>query len=670
MYRKELDGLRAIAIIAVILNHIKQGLFPNGYLGVDMFFVLSGFVITKSLLEKEKMEFFPFLKNFWIRRSKRLFPALFVVVATTVLVTFLFSSYESHHTNMTIETGLFSIIGVGNLYLASTATDYFSTTAELNAFTHTWSLGVEEQFYLLFPILFWILVEKTKKKKIFILLLVLLTILSLLFFLKHFYKNPIRSFYYVHSRFWELSIGSLIFLFSHQSETLSERGKKIISNLSYILLPILISALLVFLFDSKYPKLPEKYYNLVVVCFTAGALFFSNSKSSIINLLQWKPITFLGLLSYSLYLWHWPVITFFRWTFGVKNNLIPIILIVCFSFAYISYRYIETPLRNSEWKWFNQKGFLSPITISISTAIGFFIFVYFILYPFYQKGSFYLGSTATLQSKGVHNLLSPVSHRSDTWNPIDCVLTENNQVGKKISTENCSFGKEFKGKRKFLVLGNSYSAAQVYMFQTIAEKGGTVTVTSTWGGSPAPNLSFNGKWDKINDYYWKDVVPELMSELKPNDVILMIYDLYDFLDSETRLQPFGEELSKFLIQCKEKNLKVIFQHSLPAIRESNCNPDLAIKQWWHQFQDPPCLYFSKEETLNRRKPLHEKLLSLKEEHSNFYILDLMDLFCPENECRFINQDGKFLYRDEFSHPSIEASILARTSLWQVIQKIN
>ncbi|PKA27043.1 acyltransferase [Leptospira sp. mixed culture ATI2-C-A1] len=672
MYRKELDGLRAIAIIAVILNHIKQGLCLNGYLGVDMFFVLSGFVITKSLVEREKMDFFPFLKDFWKRRAKRLFPALLAVVTFAIFTTFLFSSNESHHTTMSIETGLSSLIGMGNLYLANMATNYFSTTAELNAFTHTWSLGVEEQFYLLFPILFWWFVQNRDRKNTFLFTLIILTALSLSFFLKNFEKHPIKVFYLVHSRFWELSLGSLVFLVSNKLEVKTNPFKQIVVRASYFLLPIFLSLLIVLLFDSKYPKLSEKYYNLLIVLLTAGILFLLDSNSSVVKLLQWKPVTFIGLLSYSLYLWHWPIITFFRWTFGIKNHMIPLILILCFCFSYLSYRMVETPLRYSEWKWkwLNKVGSLSPTTISISTAIAFIILIRIVLYPFYLDGSFYLGTPARLKSKGVHNLLSPVTYQSETWNPENCVLVNNKDLGKNITSDNCSFGKQFKDKQKYLVLGNSYSAAQVYMFQVLPEIQSMVTITSSLGSFPAPNLPFPNNWEKTNQYYWQDVVPKLTGELKENDGILMVYDLSSVITEEDKMNLFINELSQFVSTFKSKKINVIFQHTIPLMRESNCNPDLAQIQWWHKFQEPPCLYFSKEETLSRRKPFHEKLLSIKNEHSNFYILDLMDIFCPEKECRFVNPKGDFLYRDEFSHPSVEASILAKTSLREVIQKIN
>ncbi|EMJ86478.1 acyltransferase [Leptospira meyeri serovar Semaranga str. Veldrot Semarang 173] len=573
---------------------------------------------------------------------------------------------------MSIETGLSSLIGIGNLYLANMATNYFSTTAELNAFTHTWSLGVEEQFYLLFPILFWWFVQNRDRKKTFVFTLIFLTALSLSFFLKNFEKHPIKVFYLVHSRFWELSLGSFVFLVSNKIEVLTNPFKQIVVRASYFLLPIFLSLLIVLLFDSKYPKLSEKYYNLLIVLLTAGILFLLDSNSSVVKLLQWKPVTFIGLLSYSLYLWHWPIITFFRWTFGIKNYMIPLILILCFCFSYLSYRMIETPLRNSEWKWkwLNKAGSLSPTTLSISTAIAFIILIRIVLYPFYLDGSFYLGTPAKLKSKGVHNLLSPVTYQSETWNPENCVLVNNKDLGKNITSDNCSFGKQFKDKQKYLVLGNSYSAAQVYMFQVLPENQSMVTITSSLGSFPAPNLPFPNNWEKTNQYYWQEVVPKLTEELRENDGILMVYDLSSVITEEDKMNLFINELSQFVSTFKNKKINVIFQHTIPLMRESNCNPDLAQIQWWHKFQEPPCLYFSKEETLSRRKPFHEKLLSIKNEHSNFYILDLMDVFCPEKECRFVNKMGDFLYRDEYSHPSVEASILAKASLWQVIQKIN
>ena len=143
-YRPEIDGLRAFAVAAVIINHFNKDILPGGYLGVDIFFVISGYVITSSLFERPSKDFRDFISGFYSRRVKRLVPALSVFVLTTSIAICLFNSLPA----VSLQTGLTSLFGLSNLYLLWQSTDYFAHSAEINVFTHTWSLGVEEQFYI------------------------------------------------------------------------------------------------------------------------------------------------------------------------------------------------------------------------------------------------------------------------------------------------------------------------------------------------------------------------------------------------------------------------------------------------------------------------------------------------------------------------------------------
>lgn len=213
-YRTDLDGLRGVAIIAVMANHIDHTYLPNGHLGVDIFFVISGYVITQALLARHTDTLGQFLRNFYERRIRRLFPALFACVLITSICVLLVTPSGPNATTYT-RTGLTALVGLSNLYLLRQATDYFSYAATLNPFTHTWSLGVEEQFYIFFPFLMWAagLPRATRGATTrFALTLTILATISLFAYLVLSRENPSYTFYLMPLRFWEIAAGALAYL--------------------------------------------------------------------------------------------------------------------------------------------------------------------------------------------------------------------------------------------------------------------------------------------------------------------------------------------------------------------------------------------------------------------------------------------------------------------------
>ena len=159
-YRPDIDGLRAIAVLAVIAAHLPEKFLPSGFLGVDVFFAISGFVVTGSILGQRRTEFGQLYLSFLSKRVRRLLPALGLCVAVTGSVVLATDPFPRH----SVQTGLAALFGSANVALYFFELDYFSPSSVFNAFTHTWSLGVEEQFYLVFPMFAWLFFFRTNRR--------------------------------------------------------------------------------------------------------------------------------------------------------------------------------------------------------------------------------------------------------------------------------------------------------------------------------------------------------------------------------------------------------------------------------------------------------------------------------------------------------------------------
>lgn len=358
-YRPEIDGLRAIAVLAVVLNHFDRSILPSGYLGVDVFFVISGFVITSSISGRDVESC---LVDYWLsfygRRFKRLFPALLACI--------IFGSVAICLVNpepvASLRTGLSALFGFSNIYLNKQAADYFGSWAEINIFTQTWSLGVEEQFYLIFPLVISLAFSGNPDRKRWGLVTValsLLIVLSLAFFTVYSKDDRPFAFFSILTRIWELGLGSLIFI-NRANISRSVRG---IGNITALI--CLIGLPIIFVVSSSNDVPPT----IAVVLLTACILHFTSLNSVAYSILTLPVFSYFGKISYSLYLWHWTIICLSRWTVGLSWLMSPIIFGVMLGFSALSYHLIEIRFRRVAWSNSRLKSFFIGAGLLIGAAI-------------------------------------------------------------------------------------------------------------------------------------------------------------------------------------------------------------------------------------------------------------------------------------------------------------
>ncbi|MGC2410438.1 MAG: acyltransferase family protein [Methyloceanibacter sp.] len=664
-YRPEIDGLRALAVAAVIINHFNKALLPNGFLGVDIFFVISGYIITSSLADREHESLRDFILGFYVRRIKRLTPALILFVSFTCLIGFLFIPPVADEFIGSWGTGVAALFGFSNLYLFQQSMDYFGPSAELNLFTHTWSLGIEEQFYLIFPCILWFTGFSQKRfngRRRLLSLMTLLIAVSLLAYVWLSRVNRPAAYFLMPSRFWELGLGCITFLVL-QSSRLRLKAIQYAS-------PVLTVALLIGILCI--PQTDLYASTIGVVLLTSLLIATLNPNSIIYRTLSWRPIVFVGVISYSLYLWHWSILVISRWTIGVYWWTAPIQIGLTFMLAFLSYRYVEKPLRYANWSHSR------PLTIGYGLGASIACAVFLVALGIPLKGLLYSGSEARLISKGVKTLmLNQIFNGEIAWSYDRCVLSSDDQVGKPIKPEYCTFRSNNNPRTRFLVIGNSFSAAEIDMYKILALRDiGSVTVTSTWGASPVPELANDTPWSKANTYYWNTVIPSLVGQLRSGDIVIMINDMAGFAPKKPEGKETADELDiiqkgldAFVSSLEQKNVGVIFQTVNPFMRESGCTPDSAAHQWFRLNSKNACTYYTRGYSLARRYPVQKALRDLERRHHNFKVLDLFDVFCPADRCTFQAHRGTFMYRDEASHPSVEANIMSQPQLLRVVQAL-
>ena len=347
-YRPEIDGLRACAIIPVILFHAGFDFCKGGFLGVDVFFVISGYLITGILIKERDKGIFS-LSKFYVRRIRRIVPGLFFMLTVASTFYLLFASPSIQESELLGDAIISSLAFSSNLYFASSS-GYFASNSELLPILHTWSLSVEEQFYLIYPFLFLLFFKSGKRTFIFFLLVIL--ILSLV--LAQFGGSLLGkwNFYLLPTRAWELSAGAMSFFLGRGIK--KQFYSKWISELLTVL--GLSAVFLSFLVLDQSIQAPGVWCLLPVVG-TILIILFCRQGSLSYFLLSRKYMVYLGLISYGAYLWHHPILSISR-HFVLHPSYLPnavtfVAVITSLLLACLSYHFIEKPFRNGKLslKW-------------------------------------------------------------------------------------------------------------------------------------------------------------------------------------------------------------------------------------------------------------------------------------------------------------------------------
>ena len=629
-YRKDIDGLRAIAVLGVILFHAGFKFISGGFLGVDIFFVISGFLIT-SILQKEIYSNSFSFTNFYERRVRRIFPALLAVLfITTILFSYFLNPIDLKN--------FYKSLLASNLFIPNILfwleSGYFDTASELKPLLHTWSLGVEEQFYLIFPIL--LVVISTINKKFVAPVFIFFISLSFVIAIIHQANDKNAVFFLPQYRAWQLLLGSLMATLVKSPLIIKadQNIKKILS----------IFGLLLILFSYLFVNENDSIGGVSSLYPTLGAsLIILFAKENLVGkILSLRPLVFIGLISYSAYLLHQPIFVFIRYQnveMGYDLFTLAIFALI-FLLSFLIWTWVEKPFRNKERNLMSQRGiFILFFILTITTVVFSIIGI--------KKEGF-----ASIKFNDHQKLLAKTAIGNPHRN--ECHTSGKNYLKPKDA---CSYGESDK---KIAVFGDShavdlsYALGEIYPFQ--------VKHLSFSGCPPMLNRK---KIDNNKDCYnWTKEGLEFLKTDTETKIVVIAYRIHAALFGVDHLRPYPylpDEISKeerslrwqslinileFLHQNNKKIILILPPPELPydinQIISSNQNEDRLVgvsRQWWDK----------------RSSFVASRLNEIPEYVS---VVNPLKDFCDEENCYAV-KNKVALYWDD-NHPSIEgANILAK-----------
>jgi peptidoglycan/LPS O-acetylase OafA/YrhL len=458
-YRPEIDGLRALAVLPVIFFHAGFGPFEGGYVGVDIFFVISGYLITSIIIaEKERGTFT--LVGFYNRRARRILPALLFVICVSLPFAWVLLA-ATNMKEFAKSVRAISVFG-SNFFFARDAAGYFTTAAELKPLLHTWSLAVEEQFYLVFPV-FLLLVWRVGYRWLAF-LLAALAVVSFTFAQWGAIHRPLETFFLTHARAWELLTGGLVALllsgksgFAATMQSIPIAARELAGLIGFALIAYGVLA-----FDKATPY--PGFYALAPTLGASLIILFSTAETFAARLLSMKLLVGAGLVSYSAYLWHQPLFAFVRFYNNEQPGTIVLVALIILSFvlAAITWRFVEQPFRTTK-----------RVTRSFFIAAGSISALLFLFGHVFGNYNRIFEPGVAAPARFLRSLAYPqLNTRCDRV-----------PVGGETNLEYCLIGDK-SAATKVALLGDSHSEVLLPSFDEVARPLGQGVIHVTLGGCP------------------------------------------------------------------------------------------------------------------------------------------------------------------------------------------
>ncbi|MCW3835780.1 acyltransferase family protein [Sphingomonas canadensis] len=661
-----MDGLRALAVTGVIVFHLWPEALPGGFTGVDIFFVISGFVVTGSVIGRRFETLRAMLAWFYARRLVRIMPALVAMLIATALAAQLFIP-EAWLSNTLPQVGRFAFFGLSNIVLATDTDTYFGPQAGYNPFTHTWSLGVEEQFYLVFPfLLFWYLRDRPGRAAMgegrMLAIVGGLTIASLAACAAIASLDGPYAFYLMPARFWELGTGMLLCLTArHWRGWIEEMGGRHRAELTLGAAALVAVGLAV-------PRGTAFPFPLALlpVLGTAGliAIVAAAPASPLARLLSLRPVVAVGLLSYSLYLWHWPVLVLFRWTVGLGTlplQLAALALSVVLAAA--SYLLIERPLRASPRIAAMPRGRVVARAMGgtlAGAAVAFALFAAhdrITLSVTRDHAAWYADerhpNDPAITRCGVRASRDPAAPNLSLWEPEGC--------------------KGAAGGFTLHAIGDSHAIAYTPVYRQLAGELGIRA--RAWARPRCPFLKLNEPANPGCRPVFEHMLADLKAKARPGDVVFLpaLRQARFINQYGTDILPAGAggAVPEAVIDDARAWLRRVTAIGLPVIIEAPKPlfpaPAFRCSDWFNR-GNPVCrggLEVPREVLLRRREPVMAALRRLEREVPGVRVWDPFPILCPGAVCSaFAGGKPLFLDGDHLSgfgnrtlYPALRAEVL-------------
>lgn len=624
IYRKDIDGLRGIAVLLVLFNHLGWGIAAAGFIGVDIFFVISGFLITSHIIKEIQNQTFT-LKKFYMRRMRRILPALVtILICSSIAAYFLLLPADLKAYGQSLVATVFSM---SNIYFWKYIhVGYFSTDATLLPLLHTWSLGVEEQFYILWPVFFLLIFKLFSGKKLPLLLITAILIV-LSFFAYCFFKSNMMFIYYSPiTRAFELLAGACLALIFEKNYLI--KGQYV-NHVTSIIGLCFIAYSGCILTEKDYPG-----FTILWPCVGAMLLILTGRNQdslAIINrILSHKILIFIGLISYSLYLWHWPIIAYFNY-FKIAINVLSGLMIVLVSalLSFITWKYVECPFRYQVIFPFNQ-------TFSLFGVFPTVIAVIFCLSALYNN-DFGYNQIPFQQFQEAEDYYGTLKKE------FGCI---DNKEGAKVlpSKQLCRLGDLGSKKISALLVGDSHAEAITGMLTVLLKEVNLQAYVVTQSGSPFI-LGDIANWRANNPMDRNRLLQETIKNGGYKYIVMAgFWDYYplDILENGLR------NAIKFIIA--DGKTPVLFLDNPPLMNVlKTCG--LSKISFGYCFSDR-----SQIEKIQEKS--RKIILGLKREFSQIILIDPSKVICDRARC-YSSRNGVPLYSSdgENSHLSFAGSTL-------------